>query len=164
MTLRALEPEDLPLLYDIENRPALWGTAGEAHPVSRYALRQYIAASADIYECGQLRLAIVDDDGCTAGVTDLTQYAPAHARAEVSIALLERYRGRGLAAQALAKMETWAVDNLRLHTLYARILPENTASLRLFSQSGYTERARLPQWHYHQGAYHDVLLFVKTLD
>ena len=47
--LRALEPEDLDLLYKIENDMTLWNVGATNVPYSRYTLHDYIAtASNDI--------------------------------------------------------------------------------------------------------------------
>ena len=47
--LRALEPEDLDLLYKIENDMKLWNVGATNVPYSRYTLHDYIAtASNDI--------------------------------------------------------------------------------------------------------------------
>ena len=55
--LRAIEPEDLDLLYAIENDPALWSVAASSAYYSRFMLKQYIAAASnDIYADSQLRL------------------------------------------------------------------------------------------------------------
>lgn len=39
MYLRPLEPEDLELLYTIENDPSLWDTSNTDAPYSRFALK-----------------------------------------------------------------------------------------------------------------------------
>ena len=41
--LRAMEPEDLDLLYKIENDERLWNVCTTNVPYSRYVLRDYIA-------------------------------------------------------------------------------------------------------------------------
>ena len=47
--LRAIEPEDLDLLYRIENDIKLWNIGATNVPYSRYTLHDYIAnASGDI--------------------------------------------------------------------------------------------------------------------
>ena len=38
--LRPVEPEDLELLYTVENNPALWLKACGSGPYSRFALKQ----------------------------------------------------------------------------------------------------------------------------
>lgn len=48
--LRALEPEDLDLLYTIENDRELWNIGNTNMPYSRFFLHEYIASvSGDIY-------------------------------------------------------------------------------------------------------------------
>lgn len=41
--LRALEPEDLDMLYEIENDRSLWNVGATNVPYSRYTLHDYIA-------------------------------------------------------------------------------------------------------------------------
>ena len=55
--LRAMEPEDLDFLYNIENDRELWNVGNTNVPYSRYVLHDYIANSTnDIYSDGQVRL------------------------------------------------------------------------------------------------------------
>ena len=58
--LRALEPEDLELLYRWENNPELLESLGNTmSPYSRYILKEYIREShRDIFDLKQLRLMI----------------------------------------------------------------------------------------------------------
>ena len=58
--LRALEPEDLTELYEIENDPSLWDVSNITVPYSKFVLRQYIEATqSDMFADRQLRLMIV---------------------------------------------------------------------------------------------------------
>ena len=43
LKLRAIEPEDLDLLYRIENDTALWNIGTSNVPYSRYLLHDYVA-------------------------------------------------------------------------------------------------------------------------
>lgn len=69
--LRAIEPEDIEFLYEIENDPELWSVGVTNVPYSRYALCEYLANTRnDIYADRQLRLVIEDaDDQSTAMIT-----------------------------------------------------------------------------------------------
>lgn len=61
LCLRALEPEDLPLLYKWENDTSLWEAGSSIAPFSRKILWDYIESySPDIYAARQLRLMIVE--------------------------------------------------------------------------------------------------------
>ena len=57
--LRALEPEDLELLYEWENDDNYWLISNTSSPFSKYTLKRYIENSHKcIYETGQLRFMI----------------------------------------------------------------------------------------------------------
>ena len=84
--LRALEPEDLDLLYQIENERSLWHVSSSNVPYSRYALRNFIANTGnDIFADRQLRQIVEDDLGKAVGIVDLVNFDPRNQRAEVGI-------------------------------------------------------------------------------
>ena len=57
--LRAPEPEDLELLYKMENDTTLWSVGNATLPYSRYTLRNYIEQTRnDIYAERQARFVI----------------------------------------------------------------------------------------------------------
>ena len=72
--LRALEPEDLDVLYAIENDLDLWSVGYTTVPYSRYLLHDYIANSqCDIYADRQVRLVVEMEDGSdVVGIVDTT--------------------------------------------------------------------------------------------
>ena len=39
--LRAVEPEDMDIMYEMENDPSMWDISNFTVPYSRYVLRQY---------------------------------------------------------------------------------------------------------------------------
>ena len=88
--LRAMEPEDLDLLYKIENDESLWSVSTTNVPYSRYVLHDYIANSKnDIFADSQVRLIIeTDDRRANIGLLDLVNFDPRHQRAELGIILL----------------------------------------------------------------------------
>ena len=162
--LRATEPEDLELLYTIENDAQLWDVGTNRTFFSRYALRQYLAQQpTDIYQNGDLRLTICRTDTHDAiGLLDLTGFSPVDCRAEVGIALLREARGKGYGTEALSLLEAFVTRHLRLHQLYAYISKEHNPICRqLFLSAGFQEIAVLPEWHFAHGDYEDVSLFQK---
>ena len=80
-----MEPEDLDLLYRIENDPGLWGVGATNVPYSRYVLHDYIAnAAGDIYTDHEVRLIIENRVGETVGIIDITNFDAKNQRAEVA--------------------------------------------------------------------------------
>ena len=87
--LRAVEPEDMDIMYEMENDPSMWDISNFTVPYSRYVLRQYIEGSqCDVFADKQLRLMIVSkSDHDILGTIDITDFVPLHSRGEVGIAV-----------------------------------------------------------------------------
>ncbi len=165
ITLRALEPEDLDLLYTIENNRSNWAVSSTTAPYSRYALKQHIAMQPqDIYQSSELRLVICTRNDEPVGLIDLFNFDPYNLRAEIGIALLENARGHGYAQAALQTIEDYALHVLHIRLLYAHISRNNNLQSRiLFTHQGYIERAILPKWHLYQNEFEDISVFCKFL-
>ena len=78
--LRAVEPEDMDIMYEMENDPSMWDISNFTVPYSRYVLRQYIEGSqCDVFADKQLRLMMVrKSDQCILGTIDITDFVPLH--------------------------------------------------------------------------------------
>jgi diamine N-acetyltransferase len=163
--LRALEDSDLEFLYALENDPSIWGVSDTLAPVSRYALRQYLAhAAADFYEVRQLRLIIcARPAGQAVGVLDLFDFQPLHQRAGVGITIVSGERERGYALAALAVGLEYARLTLRLHQLYCTISSTNEASLRLFRAAGFQDVGVRREWLRTVDAWEDAVELQKIL-
>ena len=96
--LRAMEPEDLELIYEMENDPQEWDISNFTVPYSRYVMKQYLQDSqCDMFADKQLRLIIVRlEDGRPIGTIDVTDFVPMHSRGEVGIVLRKEFRGKGM--------------------------------------------------------------------
>ena len=162
--LRALEPEDLEMLYTIENNQSEWNVGATNVPYSRYVLRDYIANTAsDIYADRQLRLMVDNGSGETVGIADLVGFDPRHGRAEIGIVILDRYRRSGYALAALTQLVSYARSILHLHQLYAIVPVSNTACLRLFDKLAFDESCRLREWLQGEHGYEDAVMRCKIL-
>jgi diamine N-acetyltransferase len=162
--LRAVEPEDLDLLYGIENDTRLWNVGTTNVPYSRYTLHDYIPNSADdIYTDRQVRLIVENEEGRTVGLADLVRFDPQHLRAEAGIVILADCRRKGYAASAVRQLCDYALQVLHLHQLYVVIATSNEASLALFQQFGYQQSGILRDWLYDGHIYHDAVIMQRFL-
>lgn len=163
--LRPVEPEDLDIMYVMENDPAFWEISCLTVPYSRYILKEYIENSqSDMYADKQIRLMIIRrDDEVTLGTIDITDYAPLHGRGAVGIGLLEPYRGLGYAADALALLCEYAFEFLRFKQLYAHIPADNEASLKLFAGNGFEQSGLLKSWLVSGQSYKDVVIMQRIV-
>jgi diamine N-acetyltransferase len=159
-----MEPEDLDLLYRIENDQRLWCLGATNVPYSRYALHDYVANSTgDIYADRQVRLIIENEDHDTVGLVDLMNFDPRHLRAEVGLVIEQPMRRRGYAKETMLQLHQYAKATLHLHQVYVVVSVENTATLTLFQQLGYYETAQLTDWIYDGDNYHNAVVMQKIL-
>ena len=128
--LRAIEPEDLDILYGIENDMSLWNVSVTSVPYSRYTLYDYIANTKnDIYADRQVRMMIENAN-----------------------------HDKGLAQSAINKIKEYSLDILHLHQLYAYINVDNKQSLNLFERCGFLPSNELKDWLFDGKNYHNALL------
>ncbi len=149
LELRALEPEDLEILYKWENNADTWNVSDTLVPISRYILKKYLENShKDIYETRQLRLIIqLSDSSRPIGAIDLFDFDPFHKRAGVGILIAEKGdRRKGYAKETLEILIQYAFETLKLHQLYCSIACQNTASIELFKQSGFEITGTRNEW------------------
>lgn len=160
--LRAPEPEDLELMFAMENDTSLWCAGNATLPYSRYTLRSYLEQSRQdlLAEC-QARFVIELVDGIGAGMIDLADFDPINSRAEVCIGILGKYRDKGIATRALQLLCHYAEKKLHLHQLYAYIPVWNDTSRKLFAKAGFKESSILKEWQRCEDGYFDVILVQK---
>lgn len=161
--LRALEPEDLDYLYEVENNMAIWELSSTQTPYSQFVLKQYIerSLSADIYALRELRLVICkNNDHSPIGFIDLFDFDPKNKRAGVGIVISEEQnRGLGYASEALELLINYSFEIIDLHQLYCNILSDNLNSISLFQKLGFKEIGTKKDWVFDGQHYKDELLY-----
>ena len=160
--LRALEPEDLELLYEWENIESYWNLSNTVAPFSKYTLKRYLENShKNIFETGQLRLMIDHlPENKTIGTIDLFDFDPFHKRAGLGILIaLEEYRRKGFASMSLRCLIDYCFGTLQLHQLYCNILANNCESMDLFKKQGFVECGIKKDWVKSSDGYLDEYMF-----
>jgi diamine N-acetyltransferase len=160
--LRALEPEDLELLYDWENNNAYWMISNTMTPFSKFTLKRFLKHShKNIYETGQLRLMIeLIDEKLTIGTIDLFDFDPFHKRAGIGILIAdEAQRRKGYASMALKCVIDYCFTTLQMHQLYCNILANNCESMDLFQKLGFVLIGVKKEWVKTTDGYLDEHMF-----
>ncbi|MDG4717295.1 GNAT family N-acetyltransferase [Winogradskyella marincola] len=148
--LRALEPEDLDFVYEIENDTSLWTLSDTQTPYSRFLIKQYLEnAQQDIFEAKQLRLVICTAEGGAIGLIDVFDFDIKNKRAGIGILIKDqanRYKGYG--KEALNLLVNYCFKTLHLHQVYANISETNAASLALFENNGFKKIGLKKDWSF----------------
>jgi diamine N-acetyltransferase len=162
--LRALEPDDVELLYEWENNREIWRVSNTHTPFSKYILRKYIENShLDIYQTRQLRLMIErsrDGRKESIGCVDIFDYEPFHARAGIGILIADKAnRDKGYATKALEEIVHYAFTQLDLHQLYCNITVDNMPSIRLFENAGFNKIGVKREWIKGENGFADEMMY-----
>jgi diamine N-acetyltransferase len=148
ISLRAIEPEDIELLYAWENDPEIWEVSHTLVPYSKFILALYIKNSdKDIYESKQLRLMIDTAEGKTIGAIDLFDFDPYHSRVGIGLLVHNREeRSKGFASAALELLISYCFNKLNIHQLFVNIETGNIISLALFEKYGFSVCGTKKEW------------------
>lgn len=160
--LRALEPEDLDFIYEIENNEDLWEVSNTQTPYSRFLIRQYLEnAHQDIYEAKQLRLVICKNNSKeTVGLLDFFDFDPKNNRAGVGIVIASKSdRNTGIGTETIQLIIKFAFQQLQLHQIYANINANNCASQQLFTNFGFQKIGIKKDWIKVNHHYQDEFLY-----
>lgn len=162
---RALEPDDIDLLFEWENDAGIWEISNTFEPFSKYILAKYIKESQrDIYESKQVRMIIETLEGEAVGAIDLFDFDPFHFRAGVGILIhKEKDRKLGYATDALQLLCNYATNQLRLHQLFANITDDNLPSIQLFAANGFELCGTKKDWRRTEDGWKAELIFQKIL-
>lgn len=164
--LRALELADADILYEWENDMKLWHLSNTLTPFSRFTIEQYVMnAHEDLYTSKQLRLMIdlKEEPGTSIGTIDLFEFEPSHKRAGIGILVLEQYRRKGYASEAIGLICGYADKTLGLHQVFANISSSNEESLNLFKKKGFEVTGIKKDWNLKYDHWEDEILLQKIL-
>ncbi len=148
ISLRAIEPADIEVLYNWENNHQLWHLSNTITPFSRFVLEQYlIDAIQDIFTTKQLKLIIeLSSTNEIIGCIDLFDFDPIHKRAGIGVLINECEQKKGYASEALKLLIDYAFIKLDLHQLYSNILTDNKASIQLFQKYNFVIQGEKIDW------------------
>ncbi|MCF8347123.1 MAG: GNAT family N-acetyltransferase [Bacteroidales bacterium] len=156
--LRALEPEDLEMLYKWENDTDIWNVSETLSPISRFILKRYLEnAHKDIFATRQLRLVVqLTGTDKAVGTIDLFDFDQFHKRAGVGILIAEKdERRKGYAEEALQILVRYCREILKIHQLYCTISSGNQSSTDLFMKVGFNITGTRKEWIWNGTGYLD---------
>ena len=159
--LRALEPNDLDLLYTWENNPEIWNISNTIVPFSKFVLHQYLKNQhLDFFTTKQLRLVILDPNSNPIGLIDLFDFDPKNSRAGIGVLISDKKnRGKGYSRSAMKILLEYTFNHLGLHQVYANVGSENKLSINLFSSLNFKEVGVKKDWIKNGTAFQDEILF-----
>ncbi len=159
--LRALEPEDLDFVHEIENNEDFWEISSTQSPYSKFLIRQYIEnAHRDIYDIKQLRLVICTKRGRQVGLIDVFDLEPRDKRAAIGLLIADKKdRKKGFGSESLSLLCDYCFTHLGLHQVYANVTEGNNDSMRVFESNGFRKVGLKKDWTLFKGEFKDEWLY-----
>jgi diamine N-acetyltransferase len=153
--LRALEPEDIDFLLELENNPDYWEVSTTIIPFSRFQMEQYlINTNNDLFEEKQLRMIIVEKTSeKNVGCIDFYDLDAISRRAYIGVIVLNEFQKKSFGQQALKLMIDLAFEKLGLHSLAVTVNTHNTASIKLFEKLGFLKQGEKIDWVFKNGKF-----------
>ncbi|MDR1847579.1 MAG: GNAT family N-acetyltransferase [Bacteroidales bacterium] len=162
MRLRAVEIDDIDLIFKWENDENLWYITETQRPFSKEAIRNYVETTQneDIYSAKQLRLMIeVEKEKGAVGCVDLFDYEPQNRRAGIGIVIDKAYLRKGYGLLSLQMLKNYAFNVLSIHNLYAFVPQNNEASCRLCEKANFNKTAVLQDWIFRNRKYENIIVY-----
>lgn len=165
LTLRPLRGEDAAELHRLVNDwNVVRGLARLPYPYPRALADQWIAATVDDFGASRaFNLAITGKEverEILLGVVGLRMEAGG--TADLGYWVGRPYWGHGVATEAARRMARWALANLPLERLTARVATDNAASAAVLRRIGFRQSGTAVEPFLSRGAAQDVLLFEAT--
>jgi len=159
--LRALEPEDLDFIHEVENDQSIWEISNTITPYSKFLIQQYIDNSRkDIFETKQLRLVISNYNSEAIGMIDVFDFDFKNRRAGIGVLIkASENRKNGYGSEALDLLVQYCFTHLDLHQLYSNVSEDNLASIKLFTNKGFNKIGLKKDWNFLNGVYKNEYLF-----
>jgi len=153
--LRAIEERDNEILHEMINSPQMErATMGWAFPVSIHGQAQWLKNHTSSPIPNAIKCIVETIEGKQAiGLMSLTDIDYKNGTAQSSGKISMGTQGKGYGADAHKAMFRYAFDELRLNCIYAQILEDNEASLKMCDRMGFKREGILRQRVYKQGKY-----------
>ena len=140
LLLRAWQPGDAAALAAAWDDPeiAKWTGAPDDRSVATAA--RWIAGEGDRRSRGLALDLVVAVDGSAVGEVGITRFDRERHVAEIGWWTAPSHRGRGVASRAVRLVAGWAVTELCIERVYARVAPGNEASRAVAANAGFERR------------------------
>jgi RimJ/RimL family protein N-acetyltransferase len=157
VTLRSLEREDLPTIWELRNDAELESLVHGA-PVPR-SLAQ-IERDFDIAlegDGGPLKF-VVELDDTVIGRCDLFGLDGLARSCRIGITLGREHWGRGYGRDTVSVLIRYAFRDHNMNRVWLEVLADNERAIRAYRACGLVEEGRLREHTWHDGAYKDIVV------
>ena len=104
-------------------------------------------------------ICLKDDPINVIGYVVYWHFVKEHYRAELGYMLHTSYWGKGIMKEALNKLVPFAFEEVKLHSIEARINPDNIASANILESVGFVREAYFKEDYFYKGKFMDTAVY-----
>jgi RimJ/RimL family protein N-acetyltransferase len=156
VVLRAVEPEDLDVLYEQDSEFELTQLADDEpwFPKTRSAWREEFEEYLKKPE--EMAIFVIEADGAVIGSCSLRDFDYTARRCELGIQIGDRdYWGKGYGRDAIRLLARYAFETLGMNRIQLSVRADNERAVRAYEAAGFKREGVLRQWTWHSGAFRD---------
>jgi RimJ/RimL family protein N-acetyltransferase len=159
--LRSVEREDLPRFVEWFNDPEVRQYMGRALPMS---LEEEEAWFEGLERLDPLERPLSIEarragSWTHIGSCGLNKHDRRAGTAQLGIVIGDKnFWDQGFGTDAVQTLLDFAFGTINVHKVHLRVFTFNRRAIQVYERVGFVEEGRLREQHYHDGAYHDVLL------
>jgi diamine N-acetyltransferase len=121
-------------------------------------VEDFLNSDQDLFLQNQIRY-IIEQNSVSVGCIDLYDFNLVNSRAGVGIYIDPNFRNKGFASMSLKLLMSISINQYLISTLYADILAENIASIKVFEKLGFIKTGNKKNWIRTQDTFKDVFFY-----
>jgi len=161
INLRGLERDDLEVIHEMQNDEEVmeWARFRPDHTVSMEELEKEYGEELKGNSPTRRTFAIVyKKTGKVIGWATMRWWRPFSTSAEVGLALVREFRGKGIGAEVTRLLTGLAFDQYNMHKVELFTRADNRAMIGSAEKSGYKLEGRIRETLYFHGKFHDGVM------
>jgi [ribosomal protein S5]-alanine N-acetyltransferase len=161
LLLRCPALGDAEEMYASLTNPQTAKFSGKAPPPNVAAVREKIEKILENIRVGDAISWALDDaeTGAYLGGAGLWRWDKAHFRAEIGYEISSRFWGRGLMTEALAPILAYGFERMQIHSVEAKVHPDNKGSIRVLEKLGFQREAYFHENHFNGVTFEDTAVY-----
>jgi ribosomal-protein-alanine N-acetyltransferase len=162
LLLRKMTMNDAPEIFFLRSDENVLKYIGKEPAGSIKEAEEFIErinAVVDANETIMWAITLGDNPGKTIGTICYWHLQPENYRAEIGFVLHPEQWRKGIMIEAILKVLEYGFGVMKLHSIEARISPENTASAAILEATGFIKEAHLKEEFYFKGDFFDTIIY-----
>jgi ribosomal-protein-alanine N-acetyltransferase len=166
LTLRAMAEHDVPALFLLRSDPRTMKYIDRKRAENLKEAEDFLKMIRKTIDDGEglaWAIALKDAPHQLIGNISFWRITKEHFRAEIGYMLLTEYWNMGIMKEAIREVLQFGFSKMKLHSIEARINPQNKASSKVLLSTGFVKQAYFKEDYFFNGIFGDTEVYSKLV-